>query len=140
MNPVKNTALMDATDLKFNDNSFDIVFCRALLHHVENVNKIVREMKRVSRKYVVLLEPNRNNPLKFLFALIVPEERKALRFSLKYTHEIARQNGLKIIDSFSYGLLTPNKTPAFLLPILNLFNFRFFLGMTNFVIAEKESS
>jgi hypothetical protein len=32
-------------------------------------------MSRVSRKYVVLLEPNRYNPLMFAFSLVVAAER-----------------------------------------------------------------
>ena len=137
MNPVKNKALMDAADLKFEDNSFDISFCRALLHHVEDANQVIQEMKRVTRKYVVILEPNRNNPLKFLFALLVKEEHEALRFSLKFMKDLVQRNNLKIIASFSFGMITPNKTPALLLPFLNLFNFKNPLLMTNFIIAEK---
>ncbi|MDP8215693.1 MAG: class I SAM-dependent methyltransferase [Candidatus Euphemobacter frigidus] len=136
MNPVKKTFLMEASDLKFEDNSFDVLFCHALLHHVEDIDKVVREMRRVSKKYVIILEPNRNNPLMFLFSLIVREERKALKFSLSYLREIARKNGLHIVTSFSYGMTVPNKTPASLLPLASLFNFKYPFGMTNFVIAR----
>ena len=94
-------------------------------------------MKRVSRKYVIILEPNRNNPLKILFSLSVKEERKALRFSLRFLKELISRNGLYIIDSFSFGMITPNRTPQFLLPLLKLFNFKQSFGMTNFIIAKK---
>lgn len=136
-NPIKKKYLMDATNLKFEDSSFDIAFCHAFLHHVDNANKVVKEMKRVSRKHVVILEPNRNNPLMFLFSLIVKEERKALRLSLAYLERLVKSNGLKLISSFSYGLIVPNKTPKVLLPLFKLFNFKFFLGITNFIICEK---
>ena len=137
INPVKNTSLMNADDLKFEDNSFDVVFCHALLHHVENIAKVIQEMRRVSRKYVIILEPNRNNPLMFLFSFLVKEERKALKFSLSYLTNIVSENDLHIAASFSYGMIVPNKTPAFLLPLVKLFNFKQPLGMTNFIIAEK---
>ena len=137
INPVKNTSLMNASDLKFKDNSFDVVFCHALLHHVENIDKVIQEMKRVSQKYVIILEPNRNNPLMFLFSSLVREERKALKFSLSYLADIVRRNGLCVITSFSYGMIVPNKTPTFFLPLVRLFNFKQPLGMTNFIIAEK---
>jgi SAM-dependent methyltransferase len=137
LNPVKQTFQMDAADLKFEDDSFDVVFCHALLHHVDDINAVVSEMKRVSRKYVVLLEPNRNNPLMFLFNLIVPEERRALKFSLSFVKELAIRNHIRILGAFSQGMIVPNKTPAFLLSALKPFDFRQRFGMTNFVIGEK---
>ena len=136
-NPVKNIMRMDVNDMKFKDGSFDIVFCHGLLHHVENADKVLREMRRVSRKYVIMLEPNRNNPLMFLFALAVRQERRVLRFSLSYLRRMAIKSNLDIIASFPYGMIVPNKTPRFILPLLNLFNFKQPFGMTNFVIAKK---
>lgn len=139
MNPVKNKHIMNATNLRFRDNFFDVVFCCAFLHHVNDLNKIIQEMKRVSKKYIVILEPNRNNPLMFLFLSMVSEERKGLRFSLSFLKRLVKANGLKTISSFSYGLIVPNKTPEFLLPILRLFNFKFFFGITNVLICEKSN-
>jgi ubiquinone/menaquinone biosynthesis C-methylase UbiE len=140
MNPVKKTILMDASELSFRDNSFDIVFCHALLHHTDNIDTVISEMRRVSKKYVILLEPNRNNPLMFLFSAITKEERKALKFSLNHLVDRANKNGLHVINSFSYGMIVPNKTPALLLPLTRLFDFKQPLGITNFVIAEKDKS
>jgi ubiquinone/menaquinone biosynthesis C-methylase UbiE len=129
---------MDATNLTFPDDSFDLVFCHALLHHIKDMDRVVSEMRRVSKRYVIILEPNRNNPLMFLFSAIVPEERLALRFSLKFLKNIAERNHLKIIACFSQGSLVPNKTPLQLLPVLEKLECRQPLGMTNFVIAEKQ--
>lgn len=136
-NPVKKVFLMDANNLKFKDNSFDIVFANALLHHVDNIDRVIREMRRVSKKYVVILDANRNNPLLFLFSLLVKEERRALKFSLSYLRRKAGENGLKVIKSFSYGLLFPNKTPTFLAPLIKWSNFKQPFGKTNFVISKK---
>ena len=97
-------------------------------------------MIRVSRKYVIILEPNRNNPLMFLFAVLTKEEKKALKFSLTYLKNKLNKNNLRIISAFSYGLIVPNKTPLFLLPLMKIFNFRQPFGMTNFIIAEKIKS
>ncbi len=137
MNPVKKKSLMDANNLEFEDNSFDVVFCHFLLHHTDNPDKIIQEMRRVSKKYVVILEPNRNNPPEFLFSLIVKEERGALKFSLAYLKKIVARNKLRIISSFSYGMIVPNKTPTWLIPLTKLFNFKQPFGITSFVIAEK---
>ncbi|MFH1610426.1 MAG: class I SAM-dependent methyltransferase [Patescibacteria group bacterium] len=139
LNPIKNKLCMDAQKMTFIDNNFDIVFCHAFLHHIDNIQAVLKEMKRVSKKYIVIMEPNRNNPAVFLFSLIVKEERLALKFSLKYLKEQIKKADLEIISAYPYGLMTPNKCPAFLLPILKLFNRRFFLGITNIAIAKKKN-
>ena len=137
MNPIENKFVMDVNQIGFKSEAFDIVFCHALLHHVEDIDRIIQEMRRVSKKYVIILEPNRNNPLMFLFSLAVKEERKALRFSKSYLVRMVERNGLTVIDSFSFGMCTPNKIPICLLPLVNRFNFKQPLGMTNFIIARK---
>jgi len=138
MNPLEKTFLMDASNLEFEDNSFDIVFCHSLLHHVECVDAVLQEMRRVSRRDVIILEPNRNNALMFLYSLVVTEERDALKFSLSYLRKIAHRNDLRIVTAFSCGMAFPNRTPTFLLPLPGLFNWKHPLGMTNFVIAQKD--
>ncbi len=140
MNPVTNTQVMDAERLEFPDRSFDITFCHALLHHVADPGKVLGEMARVSSRYVVVLEPNRNHPLMFLFALLVKEERAALKFSARFLKKLAQAHELKIIDIFAYGAIVPNKTPVFILPLLRLFNRRWPMGVTLFLIAEKHGN
>jgi SAM-dependent methyltransferase len=52
-------ALGDITDLPFEDNSFDVVYCSYTLLWVHDQQKAVREMSRVSRRSVVCLaEPD----------------------------------------------------------------------------------
>jgi ubiquinone/menaquinone biosynthesis C-methylase UbiE len=136
-NPIPQKLLMDAAHLSFQDFAFDVVFCHALLHHVENIDAVLTEMRRVSRKYVVILEPNRNNPLMYLFSALVPEERKALMFSMDYLKQKLAQNGLKVVASAAHGMTVPNKTPVFLLPFVKLLDFTQPFGMTNILIAER---
>ncbi|MFA6227929.1 MAG: class I SAM-dependent methyltransferase [Patescibacteria group bacterium] len=136
-NPIKKTILMDANDIRFADDSFDITFCGALLHHVLNEKRVINEMKRVSKEYVIIIEPNRNNPFLFLFSLFVKEENKALRYSMKYLKKMVKDCDLKIISTFSHGLIVPNKTPRILLPILKYFEIKYPLGMMNILICKK---
>lgn len=136
-NPIRQKLLMDASQLSFQDMSFDVVFCHALLHHVEDIDRVLREMKRVSRKFVVVLEPNRNNPLMFLFSALVPEEQKALSFSRDHLRGKLERNGLKVKAAYSHGMTVPNKTPTFLLPLVKLFDLTQPLGMTNILVAER---
>ena len=75
MSPCRKLLLQaDATVLPFKDNSFDVVFCSNLLHHVGEPIYVVKEMKRVTKKYVILLEPNRSNFIMFPFGLVFKEE------------------------------------------------------------------
>jgi|TARA_B100001971_G_C18251994_1_gene579010 SAM-dependent methyltransferase len=53
-----DASMMDAMDLKFKDNSFDIVCSFDTMHHVDNPVKMAREMLRVTRKYFFLIEAN----------------------------------------------------------------------------------
>jgi ubiquinone/menaquinone biosynthesis C-methylase UbiE len=137
INPCEKLIQGSATMLPFKDNSFDIVFCSGLLHHVKGPIDVILEMKRVSNKYVVLCEPNRNNPLMALFAAIVPEERGALKFSLEYMKKAAKKCGLNIIDSCSMGAIAPNKTPISMLELFKIIDVKMPLGFDNLVISCK---
>lgn len=118
LNPVAKKYVMSAEDLKFSNDSFDIVFCNSLLHHVENINEVIDEMKRVSKKYIIISEPNALNPLIFIFSALNKEERKALKFSLRFLEKKITSSGAEIISAFSHGIITPNKTPPSFLPLL----------------------
>lgn len=52
------TSANDATSLGFQDNSFDMVCCFNVMHHVDNPAKMAQEMLRASRKYFLLCEAN----------------------------------------------------------------------------------
>jgi ubiquinone/menaquinone biosynthesis C-methylase UbiE len=137
MNPLSSKFLMDAEHLAFQDMAFDLVFCHALLHHVEDMDRVLQEMRRVSKRYVVVMEPNRNNPFMFLFSALVPEERQALKFSLGYLKERMEKNDLKVTRAFAHGWTVPNKTPGFLLPLVKVLDFPQPWGMTNILLAER---
>jgi 2-polyprenyl-3-methyl-5-hydroxy-6-metoxy-1,4-benzoquinol methylase len=44
--------------LPFKDNSFDLVVCFEVLEHVPNYMGLIKELKRVSKKYVLITVPN----------------------------------------------------------------------------------
>jgi SAM-dependent methyltransferase len=52
--------LMDAADMKFADKNFDLVISHGMLEHFQGAlfKEMVQEMCRVSRKYVVIFQPN----------------------------------------------------------------------------------
>lgn len=68
--------LMDAHNLDFPDQHFDVVFGAAILHHLNHL-KILDEMKRVLKPdgMIFFLEPLDNNPVAKLVRLLTPEAR-----------------------------------------------------------------
>jgi SAM-dependent methyltransferase len=51
----------DVTDLRFPDNSFDVVFCTEVLEHVPQLEKACREIARVTRHEAVIGVPFRQD-------------------------------------------------------------------------------
>ncbi|KAF5059091.1 putative S-adenosylmethionine-dependent methyltransferase [anaerobic digester metagenome] len=51
--------IYDGYTLLFPDESFDVVTCVDVIEHVEDFNRLIKEMLRVSRKGVFLSTPNR---------------------------------------------------------------------------------
>ncbi len=49
---------MDAQDIRYPDNSFDIVCTYNTMHHVKNPRKMADEMLRVAKRFVFLSEAN----------------------------------------------------------------------------------
>ena len=129
----------DAENLPFKNSSFDIVFCSNLLHHLADPKIAIKEMIRVSNKYIILSEPNRNNPLMYLFGLLKKEENGLLKINKKYLNRICIDQNLEPIKILTSGFIFPNKTPNFplLIFILKLFDLNSFLGSYITVIYKK---
>ena len=68
--------VMDAHELKFPDNSFDLVVGRSILHHLD-FEKGIAELKRVLKPggHAIFIEPLRDNPGAKLFRAITPKAR-----------------------------------------------------------------
>lgn len=129
--------LADAQKLPFGDKSFDIAFEANLLHHTDGPLGVLQEMARVVRKAVVLIEPNRNNPLMFAFGLFMNYERGLIKVSRRYLESLIRQTGLRPQLFWTTGMISQNNTPAFLVPFLRKFDFNFPLGEYHVVVAMK---
>lgn len=140
INPHYKLVHGDAENLPFDNNTFDIVFCSDLLHHLKKPKEAIREMKRVVKKYIIVSEPNRNNPLMFLFGLIKKEERQSLKFTKRYLNKICRELGLTPIKSLTSGFVYPNKVPnvKILLSILKKLDFNQPFGSYITIIYKKQ--
>lgn len=136
-NPHPNVRVGDATRLDLPDSSFDVVFEANILHHIADPEAAVREMVRVSRSHVILLEPNRYNPLMALFGLLVREERGLLRSSRGALEALLRRCGVRVTAVLVTGMITQNATPEFLLPMLRVFDRQIWWGEYIVLVAEK---
>lgn len=138
LNPVEEATKIcgNALNMDFDDNSFDLVFCSNLLHHVPDPSLVIQEMARVSKRYVALCEPNRNNPLMFSYSLIKSIERGVLKFSQDYLLKLASEAKLKPIAIKSMGNVLPNKTPVLLLPLFKACDFEWPIAFYNILVCE----
>ena len=69
--------VMDAHQLEFEDETFDVVFGNGILHHLPMLEKAVKEIKRVLKPfgYAVFTEPLGMNPFINLFRKSTPNCR-----------------------------------------------------------------
>ncbi len=56
--PATQHVALDAEQLDLPDDSFDLVFASEVLHHCSSPHRALCEMLRVSRRYVLFMEPN----------------------------------------------------------------------------------
>ena len=136
-NPIDKTQVMDVRDLRFDDNTFDVVFAHDMLHHVPELDTAVLEMKRVSKKYVVVAEPNILNIGNAILSVAVPAERTAHRFTAWGLEDVLARNGLRILRLRTYGVFVPFLTPKMMVPLAKVFSFSQPLGLEHLIIAEK---
>jgi SAM-dependent methyltransferase len=127
-----------ATALPFADRAFDVVFAANLLHHVDDVPSVLRELVRCSARHLMLIEPNRWNPLMFGFGLLVRAERGVLRSSRAGVTRWLRQAGVRVVAATTTGMISQNNTPAFLLPWLRRFDREFALGEYVVLCGERD--
>ena len=137
-NPLRHRLCADAAMLPFDDGSFDLVMCWELLHHVAEPWRVLAEMRRVSRAWVLVFEPNPANLAQFLFALVDREHRWVLRFTPAYLRRELERAGLGVRRLERVGLIFPNRTPPWLYPLLRAAPFRVpVVGISHFALASK---
>ena len=138
MNPLAEEQKLvgDAENLPAEDDSYDVVFCGNLLHHLEDPLIAVREMRRVARRHVVLIEPNIINPLMFAFGVVKKEERGSLKFTGWYVKNLGRRAGMRLRKYTGHGAIVPNKTPRPLLPFARAIDGAYPVGFYHIAIFD----
>ncbi len=143
-NPLDSRALkvIDAENLDLPDESYELVYLWEVLHHLKDPARAVREMSRVSSRYVVIFEPNRANLLQFAFGLLNPQERGTLRSSKAYLQTLTRRRAWRSSRATIAGRSAPNKTPSWLFEIVKRLPFASsrVTGISVAVIARKKTA
>ena len=79
-----------AVKMPFGDDSFDVVLCAEVLEHLpfEKFEESLRELKRVSKKNIILSLPHFGHSIKLSFKTPLIKERKlAARLAFPIKHE-----------------------------------------------------
>jgi len=92
-------ALLDAENMRLEDNSFDVVFAHDVLHHCYTPHKALREMMRVARRCVIFFDPNDS-------AFV----RTLVRLNLSFQYETGVVASLNYSGGGVMGTAIPNYT------------------------------
>jgi SAM-dependent methyltransferase len=138
-NPCRTLIQADVAHLPLDSGSFDATFEANVLHHVDSPRRVVEEMARVARRWVILVEPNRYNPVMFAFGLIVKAERASLKSHARGLRTLMEQCGLAVRLSLCTGMISQNNTPEALVPLLRFFDRQFAFGEYVITVGEKIS-
>jgi SAM-dependent methyltransferase len=126
----------DGARLPFADDAFDVVVEGNFLHYTDDPVAVLREMGRVARRHVVLIEPNRWHLPMAAYMAVNRSEWHGLRFDASYVERIAAAAGLRTLAVTPRGAVYPNQTPSALLePLARLDRPRLFGA---FVVAALE--
>lgn len=58
--------IYDGKKIPYKDKQFDIIMAVDVLHHTRDIGSLLKEMKRVTKKYVLIKDQVCNDPLAFL--------------------------------------------------------------------------
>jgi|DewCreStandDraft_4_1066084.scaffolds.fasta_scaffold04923_9 ubiquinone/menaquinone biosynthesis C-methylase UbiE len=100
----------DAQKLDFPDESFDTVMEKDMLHHVSSPFDALKEMIRVSKKRIILIEANRYNPLLYINMTLLKNHQ---HFTQRYFKKIVISSGLAHQFYFFSARCCPLKAKIF---------------------------
>jgi len=105
----------DAKNLGFKNDIFDLVISSAVIEHVGNIQNqimMLRELVRVSRKWVVITTPNRRHPIEFhtQLPLIHWLPKKAHRVILKIMGQkfLSKEENLNLMNKNDINYVLKN--------------------------------
>jgi ubiquinone/menaquinone biosynthesis C-methylase UbiE len=97
----KDTFLMDARRTEFPDGCFDLVFSEGLLEHFENCLDMAGEFCRISRKWVLLFQPDQAT----LFSRLRNLWWRLARTQWVKEYPYSKQDYVRIFAQFGFNLV-----------------------------------
>jgi len=82
--------IANVTKMPLEDNSFDVILCAEILEHLsfDDFKKALLELKRVTKKYLVLSLPHFGPPIKFSFKIpFIKEIKIAFKIMFPIKHK-----------------------------------------------------
>lgn len=98
--------LCDAKKTKFKNNEFGLVFSEGLLEHFKNPLPIIKEMARISKKYVILIQPNHYS----IFGLAIAVLGHLIRNNVR-EYSFSKKYFVKQFANFGFYLKAEKQTP-----------------------------
>ena len=137
-NPKRDKIVCVSEKIPFRDKSFSLVYGWEFLHHVPDPIKVVNEMVRVCKDYLVLFEPNRNNIGHFLYGIVRKHERGTLHFHKGMMYKLVKNIKLDVIYCNTVGWIFAGTTPKFMLPIVKRLPYKLpIFGTSNVIICKR---
>lgn len=138
------TKFQNNNEIPAKSNFFDLVFLVDVLHHVENIEDFLTEVKRVLKNNgkIVIFEPNKLNPLMYLIHLLDHNERGLLKLGRPGIYKKKLKDFFQIEDvKFSGLVIGPDhKIFEIIVNILKVKIISFFLGWLQpkiFIVGKK---
>ncbi len=121
--------------LPFADGSFDCVMMVDVIHHLEGIEKSLKEALRVVKKggRILIFEPNKLNPLLFLVHLIDKNEWGLLKLGTPWKYRKLLKSFMNIEDVQFNGIVIGPESKIYdsMAETLNHRNFKPLLGWLN---------
>lgn len=140
LNPLKKSVQGSAYNLPFTSRSFDLVYGWDFLHHLKNPEICVSEMARVTKKYLILFEPNKYNPVQFLYGLLNKNERGTLKFDKQKLLQFLDSIQFQLISCESVGWVFAGASPIFSLPLSKHLPFSHKFGISSVLICKRNNA
>jgi ubiquinone/menaquinone biosynthesis C-methylase UbiE len=97
----KDIFLMNARNIKFSNNSFDLVFSDGLLEHFEDFSDIAKEFCRISKSWILLFQPNQTS----LFGKLKRFTENFMKVSWEKEYLYKKEDYVKTFSKFGFKLV-----------------------------------
>jgi len=87
--------------MRFPDNSFDLVFSDGLLEHFKDFSTIAKEFCRISKKWILLFQPNQTS----FFGILKRFGEKFIRVSWEKEYLYKKEDYVKTFSNLDFNLV-----------------------------------